>query len=205
MYSYTHTIGKIYTRIAHSACLLHTKKGKFTCKVLPLSASSPQHSHRAVTQSLQAGGEGMPGAHSPATWQRAPQASGRTSWDTGPADSPQRPPAGGHQTATCVPEMPPTRPTSDLEPSLKVCIHLTKSKRGEPLPLQLGSRERSDTSVPECGANCLPAPHSPAAHDLNQPQHRVQPEKASSQPTSLPVSTEKDQRERTASRPPRVS
>lgn len=86
-------------------------------------------------------GEGMPGAHSPATWQRAPQASGRTSWDTGPADSPQRPPAGGHQTATCVPEMPPTRPTSDLEPSLKVCVHLTKSKKGEPLPAREARRE----------------------------------------------------------------
>lgn len=54
---------------------------------------------------------------------------------------------------------------------------------------------------PGCRSACQlhSLPPAPAAHDLNQPQHRVQPGKASSQPTSPPLPTEKDQRERRAS------
>lgn len=81
----------------------------------------------------------------------------------GPADHPQRLPAGGHQTCYQHLRNAPCPTSSALEPSPKVCIALTRSREGGPLPLWLGKHweKGRGTSVPLCGASCLPAPPTP--------------------------------------------
>lgn len=114
----------------------------------------------------------------------------RTQGQVGPTGTaPKHHLLGDQETCRLLPRSaPPGRPNTTL----------AKRREGAPSSKARKSPRGRDSRAQ---SQLRPCPPPPAAHDLNQPQHRVQPGEPSSQPTSRHVSVEKDRQTRTASRP----